>query len=997
MFGSSNNNPFGQSSISSPFGTQTHSLFGQTNNNASNNPFATKPFGTSTPFGAQTGSSMFGGTSTGVFGAPQTSSPFGASPQAFGSSTQAFGASSTPSFGSSNSPFGGTSTFGQKSFGLSTPQSSPFGSTTQQSQPAFGNSTFGSSTPFGASTTPAFGASSTPAFGVSNTSGFGATNTPGFGATNTTGFGGSSTPGFGASSTPAFGSTNTPAFGASSTPLFGSSSSPAFGASPAPAFGSSGNAFGNNTFSSGGAFGSSSTPTFGASNTSAFGASSSPSFNFGSSPAFGQSTSAFGSSSFGSTQSSLGSTPSPFGAQGAQASTSTFGGQSTIGGQQGGSRVIPYAPTTDTASGTESKSERLQSISAMPAHKGKNMEELRWEDYQRGDKGGQRSTGQSPEGAGFGVTNSQPSIFSTSPAFSQTPVNPTNPFSQTTPTSNTNFSPSFSQPTTPSFGQPTTPSFRSTVSNTTSVFGSSSSLTTNTSQPLGSSIFGSTPAHGSTPGFSIGGFNNSQSSPLFGSNPSFAQNTTPAFSQTSPLFGQNTTPALGQSSSVFGQNTNPALVQSNTFSTPSTGFGNTFSSSSSLTTSISPFGQITPAVTPFQSAQPTQPLGAFGFNNFGQTQIANTTDIAGAMGTFSQGNFKQQPALGNSAVMQPTPVTNPFGTLPALPQISIAQGGNSPSIQYGISSMPVVDKPAPVRVSPLLTSRHLLQRRVRLPTRKYRPSDDGPKVPFFSDEEENSSTPKADAFFIPRENPRALFIRPVERVKSEHPKDSPTPLQENGKRSNGVTNGANHETKDNGAIREAPPVKVNQKQNGTHENHGGDKNGSHSSPSGADIESLMPKLHHSEYFTEPRIQELAAKERVEQGYCKRVKDFVVGRHGYGSIKFLGETDVCRLDLEMVVQFKNREVNVYMDESKKPPVGQGLNKPAVVTLLNIKCMDKKTGTQVMEGERLDKYKEMLKRKAGEQGAQFVSYDPVNGEWTFKVEHFSSYKLGDEYDV
>lgn len=48
-----------------------------------------------------------------------------------------------------------------------------------------------------------------------------------------------------------------------------------------------------------------------------------------------------------------------------------------------------------------------------------------------------------------------------------------------------------------------------------------------------------------------------------------------------------------------------------------------------------------------------------------------------------------RPASGNSAVMQPTLVTNPFGTLPALPQISISQGGNSPSIQYGISSMPV--------------------------------------------------------------------------------------------------------------------------------------------------------------------------------------------------------------------------------------------------------------------------------------------------------------------
>ncbi|XP_010511021.1 PREDICTED: nuclear pore complex protein NUP98B-like [Camelina sativa] len=994
MFGSSN--PFGQSSNNSPFGTQTQPLFGQTSN-PSNNPFAVKPFGNSAPFGAQTGSSMFGGTSTGVFGAPQTSSsPFGASSQAFGSSTPAFGASSAPAFGSSTSPFGGTSTFGQKSFGLSTPQSSPFGSTTQQSQPAFGNSSFGSSSPFGASNTPAFGASSTPAFGASNTSAFGASNTSAFGATNT--------PGFGASSTPAFGSTNTPAFGASSTPSFGASSSPAFGASPASAFGSSGTAFGNNAFGTGGvfgasstpAFGASSTPAFGASNTPSFGASSTPSFSFGSSPAFGQTTSAFGSSAFGSTQ-------SPFGAQGSQASTQTVGGQSTIGGQQGGSRVMPYAPTTEAESGTGSNPGRLQSISAMPVYKEKNQEELRWEDYQRGDKGGQRPAGQSPGGAGFGVTTSQPSVFSPSPTFGQTPANPTNPFAQKTPTTTPNFSspfgqpttPSFGQPTTPSFGQPTTPSmFGSIASNATSVFGSSTSFATSTQQP-----FGSAPAHGSNSPFSIVGNNNtSQSSPLFGSNPSFGQSTTPAFQQTSSAFGLNTTPTFQQTSSAFGQNTTPANGQSNIFSTPSTGSANLFSSSPSFPTSISPYGQTTPALsTPYQSVQPTQPSGAFVFNNFAQTQPSgNTTGVTGGTGTFSQSNFKQVPAFGNSAIMQPTPVTNPFGTLPALPQVSIGQGGNSPSIQYGISSMPVVDKPAPVRVSPLLTSRHLLQRRVRLPTRKYRPGDDGPKVPFFSDEE-NSSTPKADALFIPRENPRALFIRPVERVKSEHPKDGPAPLQENGNKSNGVTNGTNHENKHNGETCEAPPVKANQKPNRTHENHGGEKNGSHSSPSGAEIETLMPKLHHAEYFTEPRIQELATKERVDPGHCKRVKDFVVGRHGYGSIKFLGETDVCRLDLEMVVQFKNREVNVYMDESKKPPVGQGLNKPAVVTLLNIKCMDKKTGTQVKEGARLDKYKEMLKRKAEEQGAKFVSYDAVKGEWTFKVEHFSSYKLGEEDDM
>jgi len=54
------------------------------------------------------------------------------------------------------------------------------------------------------------------------------------------------------------------------------------------------------------------------------------------------------------------------------------------------------------------------------------------------------------------------------------------------------------------------------------------------------------------------------------------------------------------------------------------------------------------------------------------------------------------------------------------------------------------------------------------------------------------------------------------------------------------------------------------------------------------VERLLPKLPRADYFTEPSIEEIAAKERAEAGYCGRVRDFVVGRHGYGSIKFLGE-------------------------------------------------------------------------------------------------------------
>uniref|UniRef100_B9I0P2 Nucleoporin autopeptidase n=1 Tax=Populus trichocarpa TaxID=3694 RepID=B9I0P2_POPTR len=974
MFGASN--PFGQSS-NSPFGT-TQPAFGQTSN-ASNNPFAPKPFGSpTTPFGAQTGSSIFGGTSTGMFGTPQTSSfsatnAFGSSTPAFGaSSTPAFGASSTPAFGaSSSSAFGGSSVFGQKPFGGfgSTAQASPFGSTNQQSQPAFGNSLFGS-TPFGAPTQSAFGATSTPAFGATNTPPFGSTNTTqAFGATSTT-------PAFGSTSTtPAFGSTSTaPAFGApSSAPAFGTpSTTPAFGSTATPGFGSTGTTFTSSPlFGTGGAFGTSTTsgfgastttPAFGAPTTSAFGATSSPSFTFSSSPGFGQSASAFGSSPFGSTTSTFPAQTSPFGAQ---STTSPFGNngfaQSGFGAQRPGSRASPYAETAEAEGGAQAG--KLLSISAMTAYKDKSHEELRWEDYQLGDKGGPLPAGQSPGGGGFNVSASQPNPFAPPTGLGQTSANifsstTTNLFAPKTQTSTPSFNTTSFGPSTSSnlFQSSTTPAFSA---------GSSPSLFGSTSTPSFSStpsLFSSTVGQGTASPFGSSMFNNTQPSLSFPSTtPSLGQAT--AFSQPSP-FGPSTTSSL--------------------FSSPST--GGLFSSTPSLITpNLGGFNQMTPSQpAPFQMSQPAQ-------NAAGMSGFAGVSNNLGQLSTPQ-----------SAVAIQPVPVTNPFGTLPAMPQMSIGRAGTTPSVQYGISSMPVIEKPSPVRVSSLLTSRHLSQRRIRLPARKYYPKHDGPKVPFFSDEEETPSTPKADALFIPRENPRALVIRPMDQWPSRASAEKASPVNAS------APVHENENLAENGVIKEqAPHVKVNQKPNGVHEDHSAQKEESYMTLSGhrageaaivyehgADIEALMPKLRRSDYFTEPRIQELAAKERAKPGFCRHVKDFVVGRHGYGSIKFSGETDVRRLDLESLVQFNNREVIVYMDDSKKPPVGQGLNKPAEVTLLNIKCFDKKTGRQFTEGPKIEKYKEMLKRKAEDQGAEFVSYDPVKGEWKFKVNHFSKYMLEEE---
>ncbi|KAF6163465.1 hypothetical protein GIB67_029314 [Kingdonia uniflora] len=1012
MFGSTN--PFGQSS-NSPFGSQP--LFGQ-NSNVNNNPFAPKPFGSpSSPFGSQSGSSIFGGTSTGAFGAtssPLATTTFGAtSTPAFGSSAPAFGASPTPAFGSGSSSFGGSSLFGQKpafgGFGSTPSQTSPFGSTFQQSQSTFGSNIFGasSSSPFGGSSQSAFGATPTPAFGTSNTPAFGAASTPAFGTTTT----------------PAFGSTGTTfgtgsVFGAPSTPTFGSSSTPAFGTSNT-----------NNVF------GSSNTPAFGTSSTVP---STAPAFSFSSSPAFGQSNSAFGSSQFGTT--------SPFGAQsssfgdnffsllylvGSLATTPTFGStgfpQQVFGGQRVGSRVAPYTSTAEVDGTTGAQgSGKLESISAMPAYKDKSHEELRWEDYQAGDKGGPNPSGQTPGGNVFGApaVTTQTNPFGSSSTFGQTNANP---FSSAAPSSNLfGPKPNLFGTSTNAFGTTpfgtsnTNPFASSTPATAPSMFGqtSSSPFGTNTSPSLfpsnssgfgqTSSIFSSVPASGTTPAFG-----NTQSTGLFHS-------TTPS-SQTSTPFGHST-PPFGNSTPLFGQSTNPFGSQNMFNTAPSTG------SQFSMSNPAGGLSQTTSSLSTFQQPQPAQTSGAFSFANNGQTQ-PGSTGYGVTSNILTHNTFGNLPISQSNMVMQPTPNTNPFGTLPAMPQISIGRNGSAPSVQYGISSLPVAEKPALVRVSSLLTSRHLSQRRIRLPARRYHPKTDGPKVPFFSDDEEAPSTPKADALFIPRENPRALIIRPTEKWPSRASaeklsslKDTYTSTHENGKVSgeasapslNGsVEHDQNKNPMENGYHKQRthPDKPNNEKPNGFHhEDQFTQKVGDSDSyitltghrageaaivyEHGADIEALMPKLRHSDYYTEPRIQELAAKERAEPGFCRRVKEFVVGRHGYGSIKFIGETDVRRLDLESLVQFNNREVIVYMDENKKPPVGQGLNKPAEVTLLNIKCFDKKTGLQYTEGPKVEKYKEMLTKKTREQDAEFVSYDPLKGEWKFRVNHFSKYNLSDE---
>ena len=123
----------------------------------------------------------------------------------------------------------------------------------------------------------------------------------------------------------------------------------------------------------------------------------------------------------------------------------------------------------------------------------------------------------------------------------------------------------------------------------------------------------------------------------------------------------------------------------------------------------------------------------------------------------------------------------------------------------------------------------------------------------------------------------------------------------------------------------------------------------------------------------------------------------VGRKGYGELRFKEPVDLRSVVIDRIVQFGDKEIRVYMDsEAPKPPPGEGLNKPAEITLFNVHKVDKATNGVVRDPRKVEAFAKKLETRARAQGATFVSYkqevtsrNPKGGEYTFAVQHFSKY--------
>ncbi|XP_016073611.1 PREDICTED: nuclear pore complex protein Nup98-Nup96 isoform X2 [Miniopterus natalensis] len=857
--------------------------------------------------------------------------------------------------------------------------------------------------------------------------------TGGFGTTSTfgqnTGFGTTSGGAFGTS---AFGSSNNTGslFGNSQTKpggLFGTNSFSQPATSTSTGFG-----FGTSTGTSNSLFGTSSTgSSLFSSQNNAF-AQNKPT-GFGN---FGTSTSSGGL--FGTTN----TTSNPFGST----SVSLFGPSSFTAAPTG--TTIKFNPLTGTdtmvkAGVSTNISTKHQCITAMKEYESKSLEELRLEDYQANRKGPQNQVG---AGTTTGLFGSSPATSSATGLFSSSTTNSGFAYGQNKTafgTSTTGFGTNpgglfgqQNQQTTSLFSKPFAQA--TTTQNTSFSFGNTSTLGQPSTNTMG--LFGVTQA--SQPGGLFGTATNTSSGTAFGTG--------------TGLFGQTNTGFGPVGSTLFGNNKLTTFGTSTTsapsFGTTSGGlfgFGTNTSGNSIFGSKPGPGTLGTGLGAGFGTA-----LGAGQASLFGNNQ----PKIGGPLGTgaFGAPGFNTSTAtLGFGAPQAPVALTDPNASAAQqavlqqhINSLTYSPFGDSPLFRNPMSDPKKKEerlKPTnPAAQKALTTPTHY--KLTPRPATRVRPKalqTTGTAKSQLFDGLDDDEPSLANGAFMPKKSIKKLVLKnlnnsnlfsPVNRDSEDLA--SPSDYPENGERFSFLSKPVDENHQQDGdddslmsrfyANPIAKPIPQTPESAGNKHNNSSSvddtivalnmraalRNGLEGSSEETsfheeslqdDREEIENSTYHMHpagivltkvgYYTIPCMDDLA-KITNEKGECI-VSDFTIGRKGYGSIYFEGDVNLTNLNLDDIVHIRRKEVIVYLDDNQKPPVGEGLNRKAEVTLDGVWPTDKTSRCLIKSPDRLAdiNYEGRLEAVSRKQGAQFKEYRPETGSWVFKVSHFSKYGLQD----
>lgn len=542
---------------------------------------------------------------------------------------------------------------------------------------------------------------------------------------------------------------------------------------------------------------------------------------------------------------------------------------------------------------TNNSTEYIHNLCGMTIYANCNLDELRWEDYKKGNKGGSGTT------AGFGVTGSTfggsglTGGGNTSFSFGS----PGGGLGLMGAAPSTGFS-FASQPTLavsgPSFG---TGSFLSGGTSVTPSSAPSFSFSTPSSSSAFSFPGSSSSGTGFTSGFSLGGSTSTASSqPTFSFQSSASQASAP--SPFSFSLGGSSTPGFGFQSSSGGVSNAFGSTPSNfSFSSaPSQGTAPGFSFSSFGPTQLNPAQQQT-----FEASLTQDPYGKLPVffenpGNIGSTAAAPATPA-------------QMPALRKSALRASTPFYRSTPT----PSSMKVRGSKTGTLQREMA-----DKSEFVK--DLFAHNKSVKKLVV--------ADGEMATPLFRDKRKDvdsiDSTPQTPSVLSHSEK-KTSVDSPIDYPSNTPIMQTPAGLKTPGIHWSDTVDKLQESTKQN--------IPTYSRE-----------------LSSSDFEKKPMKFVSKDgYFIKPSYDELMKLDSL-----KSVPNFVIGREGIGTISFLEPVDLTGANINSIVNFEPTKVEVYSDDDTKPPYGQGLNRRAMITLY--KCFPK-TGSPGKESfsfaERLQK--------------------------------------------